>query len=702
MKALISLILILVAVVIVKGGVGKSPFFASDYLILDHVAGKSLPAALATPDPLGDYYRPVSRQAWFWLMSRAGGGSAVAFHAANLALLLISLGLLGWIAWSLAGPVAAGIAVTLVGFHEATDVVTHWAGASQDLLAVTCSLATILLYRAGASVAAGIVLFLALLSKETAIVTPVLAILVDRKSGEDVVQAIRRSAPLVVSVVVAGALWLLAVTRGPVFPGVNPPVGLGAVLPALFHLGHLAIGLEWGINGSKWVRPSLALLIAIPVLLALIAWLWPSRRERRARSQAGMRGPAPGRTFVVGILWAAVAALPVAASASTWSSYQYLLALCGAALAIGALLSKGPRPAALLAVAVLLLTTDQVRRSEEFSTWRDPWKKRSHVNRAYIAHAGEAQEHMLANLKRARPDLPPNSTLYFMGSEAAGFPAGDGPILRWAYRDPTVRAYPATEFTEERARRGPNFFFAAEGSQLRELRRPEEVRELAVDIVYAERLDAARDALSHLLRANPDDGASRYWLAWVEMARGHQLSAEPHMANLGLRMAPTDSVFLTQAPPFDDTYSNWREWLAWKRSPHKVYQDADNLVAEGRALDAQKTLESAVREHPFLPEMHARLADVALANGDPATAAVEAFAARALAPEDPKAWRRWGMTLIHVHRPESALPALERYLELAGGAAAGDREAERIVEGLRNSLAAGTAAPAAAPAHDRL
>jgi Tetratricopeptide repeat len=699
-KALLSLILIVLAVVIVKGGIGRSQFFASDYLILDHVAAKSLPATLAAPDPIGDFYRPLSRQTWFWTLSRIGGGNPAVFHAANLALLVILLALLAWIAWTMAGPAAAAVAVTLIGFHEATDVVNHWAGASQDLLAVTLSLATILLYRAGAGVIAGITLFLALLSKETAIVTPILAVMVDRKSGEDVIQAIRRSAPLVVAVVVAGALWVLAVTRGPGIPGVNPPVNLGAVIPVLFHLGHVALGLEWGANGSRIMRPSISLMIALPILLALVAWLRPSRRERRVTARY-KHAPAPGRALLVGLLWAGFAALPVVVSAATWSSYQYLLALCGSALAIGALLSMAPRSAALIAVAALLFTTDQVRRSEEFSTWRDPWKKRSHLNRAFIAHASDAQETMIANLKRARPDLPRNSTLYFMGPESAGLPTGDGPVLRWAYRDPTVRAYRATEFTEERARRGPNFFFAADGSGLRELQRPEEVRELAVDIVFAERLDPARDALSHLLRANADDHASRYWLAWVEMARGQHASAEQHMTNLGLRMMATDSVFLKEAPPFDDTYSNWREWLAWKRSPYKVLQDADKLVADGRAADAQKVLEGAVREHPFLPEMHGRLADVALGNGDPSTAAVEAFAARALAPEDPATWRRWGTILIAVHRPENALPAFEHYLELAGTAGASDREAQRIVEGLRNSLASAPPPAAPTPSSDR-
>ena len=41
------------------------PFFADDYLFLDQVRGHSLLQALRAPDPLGNFFRPVSRGLYF-------------------------------------------------------------------------------------------------------------------------------------------------------------------------------------------------------------------------------------------------------------------------------------------------------------------------------------------------------------------------------------------------------------------------------------------------------------------------------------------------------------------------------------------------------------------------------------------------------------------------------------------------------------
>src|SRR5262245_15331863 len=62
------------------------PFFADDYLFLDQVRDKSLLAALQSVDPLSNFYRPISRQLYFWIVSTASGESEVAYHATSVAL----------------------------------------------------------------------------------------------------------------------------------------------------------------------------------------------------------------------------------------------------------------------------------------------------------------------------------------------------------------------------------------------------------------------------------------------------------------------------------------------------------------------------------------------------------------------------------------------------------------------------------------
>ena len=62
----------------------RAPFFADDWLFLDQVRFRSFAQVLASPDPLGNFFRPLGRQVWFWLLANLSGESPLVFHAANL------------------------------------------------------------------------------------------------------------------------------------------------------------------------------------------------------------------------------------------------------------------------------------------------------------------------------------------------------------------------------------------------------------------------------------------------------------------------------------------------------------------------------------------------------------------------------------------------------------------------------------------
>ena len=83
---LIALALILAAAALLYIPGLSDPFFAADYLFLDQVRDRPLATALVTPDPLSNFYRPVSRQLYFWLVSHLSGESFVAFHATSIVL----------------------------------------------------------------------------------------------------------------------------------------------------------------------------------------------------------------------------------------------------------------------------------------------------------------------------------------------------------------------------------------------------------------------------------------------------------------------------------------------------------------------------------------------------------------------------------------------------------------------------------------
>src|SRR6185503_9630936 len=80
--------LILVGAAILHWGAVRLPFFADDYLFLEQARGRSLPATLMSPDVIGNFFRPVGRQLYFWVLAHPFGEAPAAAHAANLVLFL--------------------------------------------------------------------------------------------------------------------------------------------------------------------------------------------------------------------------------------------------------------------------------------------------------------------------------------------------------------------------------------------------------------------------------------------------------------------------------------------------------------------------------------------------------------------------------------------------------------------------------------
>src|SRR5262245_15216098 len=112
------------------------PFFADDYLFLEQARGRSIVTLLASPDPLGNFFRPFSRQFYFWLVARLSQESPTGFHLFGLGLFLGSLFLLYLITRGFLGRASAVFALGFVALHYSADVPIAWASGSQDLLAI--------------------------------------------------------------------------------------------------------------------------------------------------------------------------------------------------------------------------------------------------------------------------------------------------------------------------------------------------------------------------------------------------------------------------------------------------------------------------------------------------------------------------------------------------------------------------------------
>jgi len=289
----------------------------------------------------------------------------------------------------------------------------------------------------------------------------------------------------------------------------------------------------------------------------------------------------------------------------------------------------------------------------------------SHVNRFYFERATTRVATYLQDLKRQRPTLPKGSTVFFAGLPAfVAWQAADGPLVRWAYRDSSLRSYYLGALTLERARRGQNFFFIVRNDTLTESRNPEEsLRVTALSMLLSENLDPSAAALTLHREMNPGVLWSPYWLAWIAWTRGDTIQAKE---------------LLTEAK------------VVLNRGPCPASTLARRLIAAGDTLNAFNLMVHEVGEYGLDPEAHGLLSDIAILRlRDRPTAQIEAFAARALAPNEPLAWYRWGLIEAQAQRVPEAVGALEKYFALGGTTTTRDLYARQVLDQVKRAMPGG-------------
>lgn len=475
----------------------RAPFFADDWLFLDYERRRNLLEQLSHADPLGNYFRPLSRALWYTVLDHLGSGRPELFHVANLALFIAS----AWMLWSLAqrwaGDRAGFLALALFVATPCADVPILWAAGAQDLLALALGLAGVLAWETRHPRLASIAFLAAALSKETALVMPVVAalagVLPARGSAEH-----GKPRPSVVWLAAPcfawAGLWWLTRSLRPAF-GHEVQITGAAVLAAPLDALRAFVGLEW-LPGSpvRWpasVSPPFAALG-----LAATAFL-------------AARAPRPYRVegvIVLGLAWALLAAMPVAAVASIWSGYFDLLAVAGLAVAASAALSRAPGSIAALAVAVLVVGQQGARALPGFALERSPWTSASHVNRAYVERSNAEVSSLLSSMRRSRPTLPMRATIAFAQLPvSSGFQMGDGALLRVAYRDTSLRSYFLGDLDPAAAAaRGPILFFALEGNTLIDhTRDPMVLESFAYSMMVSEQPERALGAIDLRLAVAP-------------------------------------------------------------------------------------------------------------------------------------------------------------------------------------------------------
>jgi tetratricopeptide (TPR) repeat protein len=249
----------------------------------------------------------------------------------------------------------------------------------------------------------------------------------------------------------------------------------------------------------------------------------------------------------------------------------------------------------------------------------------------------------VGDLRRLHPHPPASSTFFFTGVPSfAGIQVADGPLVRGVYRDSSLRSYYLTDLNRERMARGPSWFmfYAPDSGHFRdESSDPDLFLRVALGHLLNGREDSAREAMAIGRSRGNVSRASNYLAGFMALDEGDRATASRCFADAGCREAANG----------DD-----------------VLRRADQMTAAGDTTAALELLANALPAFVLDQRLHARVTDLKLTMWKgAATAALEAYAQRVLAPRDGVSWRRWAYALYWQSRFSQARDALEQYYRLS-------------------------------------
>ncbi len=407
----------------------RVPFINDDFAFLDQTRAMGFGRLWAWHgDWVGRYYRPWSRELHYWVLQHLFGTHVAPFHLVNFGLWLATMLLYFALVRRLAGPRAAAVATAGVAALAAWSLPVVWLAGAQELWMLLLALAALLLYARRADAAATIAFALALLSKETALLLPLVAFaMLTAVAGEKPRRALRRLAPAIVLAAacvllhpqLGGRLWLHAPPAAPV-PGPGAAGALLGSLLATFNL-HTLPRPEFG-----WLWPLLFGIAGALCLVVLVFAAWPApggHRAPRTRADASS-----AELAVLAATWTTAGWLPLLAPGLGWHAHYALFGMLGAWLLLGTLLAR--RRTAALAVVVALVLLRALAAATPSRDWGDE---------SYLRRSAEFLHSMRLDLQARVPAPEPHSRLYFMGVPSmVGFLHGSAPALRVWYGDPTL------------------------------------------------------------------------------------------------------------------------------------------------------------------------------------------------------------------------------------------------------------------------
>lgn len=402
------------------------PFIGDDYVFLDAAQRARFLELLSFEHQDFGWYRPWSREVHFYSLSRMFGPHEVPFRLCGLVLWLVGLALYVGFVRRIASGSTAAVAALGVASLAMWGTPLLWISGSQDLWMLLFAMAALGGYARGWRIRTLAAFALALASKETAAVLPLLlfaySTILERLPAR---AALRRVAPFAALalawVFVHPTLLPRLFASDPHSPEVEHRPGL--VVVALRTI-LATVNLDRLPRPSEVVVADLArVLLSALVLAGAAAWM-PDARPSRGP------GSSSWNATRFGVAWAVIGWLPLLLPSIGWHAYYGCLGTLGAWLAIASVLVCH-RSLAVSVLPVLAILRGAAAATPTWD-WGSVW---------YQRRAGVLLASIRSELTRLEPRLPHHSRVYFAHiPNNVGLIAGQSPAVRIWYRDSTLSA----------------------------------------------------------------------------------------------------------------------------------------------------------------------------------------------------------------------------------------------------------------------
>lgn len=610
-------------------------FLNDDYLFREDARRRALLETLFQPGPLGNFFRPLSRQVYFAVVG-ALGGAAWTYHLVNYALFLVALMLLADLLRAFVRPAGALAGVVWFALLPLQRVNLTWISCAQDLIALVGTLGALALWRRGRILPAALAYFAALLGKESALPLPFVLAWWDWKvEPRPVRERIRRLVPFVLVALpwaLGEALLRVGTLGAPTRLSLDP----GAFAAGYVHLVQSLLGLEYPagflgglLDAGSWRHVGLAALALIPLLA--LAWGRPDDSGGSADATAPVAAEVqrPG-VWGFAVAWLIAFGFVTGPVSYMWSAYYYTLAAAGGALIVARLARHLGRAGWIAFVVALMWLHAGSSGTRAFATNEGAWKWTSSFTAHYFERAAALSATIGERLRTLEP-RPPHGTRFFFATLPpwAGFQMGNGAAVRSLYHDDSLESWFYSQFSESTAAAGPYRFLFWNGVDLEPLyaKSKEPLFEVGSDLLLLERPTGARYAFRRGLQNGEGRMDNLYWLGWAYLYSGDRTLAEQSWRTFG---AHDDSLL----------------WIAHLRAAHNAHTDGDSL-------DARRHLVKAIEFGIGRPEAHAVLGQLMMPVR-PKYGMLELQAAVWLDPKDWLARRELFAGLVAARLDESA------------------------------------------------